>query len=201
MSTSMDRVLGPIKRRLALMVGRAMVRLVNDGTQLQALQLELLQGEIRADVERVQNYGFTSVPHAGAEAVAVAVSGLRDHVLVVAVDDRRYRLKGLADGEVAIYTDEGDLVHIKRGGTIRVVAATKVRIESPLVEMTGDLHVMGNVQVDGDEQVDGNVGVGGDVAVSGQVVADGDVTGQGTSLHTHKHGGVTAGPGQTGVPV
>lgn len=194
MSANMDRLLGPIKRRLALMVGRAIVRLVNDGAQLQALQLELLQGEIRADVERVQNYGFTSVPHAGAEAVAVAVSGLRDHVLVVAVDDRRYRLKALADGEVAMYTDEGDLVHIKRGGTILVKAATKVRIESPLVEMTGDLHVLGNAQVDG------NVGVGGDVAVAGQVAADGDVTGQGTSLHTHVHGGVTVGASNTGAP-
>jgi len=29
----------------------------------------------------------------------------------------------------------------------------------------------------------------------------GDVTAEGTSVHTHKHGGVQTGGGQTGVPV
>lgn len=184
----MDRLMGPLKRRLALMVGRAIVNLIDDGPGLQALQLELLQDEVRGDVERVQNYGFTSVPLPGCEAVGVAVAGSRDHVLVVAVDDRRYRLKGLPGGEVAMYTDQGDVVHIKRGGTILVKAATKVRIESPLVEMTGDLDVAGNVHV------------GGDVAVDGGVTAQGDVVGEGVSLATHTHGGVTPGPGNTGVP-
>lgn len=36
---------------------------------------------------------------------------------------------------------------------------------------------------------------------TGTITATGDVTGNGTSLHTHKHGGVTTGSGQTGAPV
>lgn len=36
---------------------------------------------------------------------------------------------------------------------------------------------------------------------SGTITATGDITGNGTSLHTHKHGGVSTGSGQTGVPV
>lgn len=36
---------------------------------------------------------------------------------------------------------------------------------------------------------------------TGSFTATGDVVGQGTSLHTHKHGGVTTGSGQTGAPV
>lgn len=45
------------------------------------------------------------------------------------------------------------------------------------------------------------VTINANVQVNGSVVATGDVTGQGTSLHTHKHGGVQAGSNQTDVPV
>lgn len=47
----------------------------------------------------------------------------------------------------------------------------------------------------------GQVTVKGNLIVTGSVTATLDVTGQGTSLHTHKHGGVTTGSGQTGIPV
>lgn len=47
----------------------------------------------------------------------------------------------------------------------------------------------------------GGVTVNANMTVNGWVHASGDVTGQGTSLHTHKHSGVTAGSAQTGQPV
>jgi len=174
--SELRRALGPLNRKLALMVGRAIVRLVNDSTLMQNLQLELLAGELRDDVEHVQNYGFTSHPFPGAEAVAVAVAGSRDHVVVVAVDDRRYRLTALEQGEVAIYTDEGDKVVMRRGGVIELTAATKVRIVAPLCEMTGDLDVAGTV--------------------TGHV----DVIANGTSGHTHTHGGIDRGSSSTDEP-
>jgi phage baseplate assembly protein V len=172
-----------LSRKLALMVGRAVLRAVDDTKAWPAVQLELLAEELRADVEYAQDYGFTSHPHPGAEAIAVSVSGSRDHVVAIKVGDRRYRLKGLQQGEVALYTDEGDKVVLKRGGTIEVVASTKVRLVTPQVEMTGNLSVAGSV------------------TVGGSVTAEGDVLGQGTSLHGHKHGGVSTGGAQTGVPV
>jgi hypothetical protein len=42
---------------------------------------------------------------------------------------------------------------------------------------------------------------GGAAAFSGSMAVTGDVTAQGTSVHNHKHGGVTTGGGQTGTPV
>lgn len=142
-----DRMLAPLRRRVRLMVARAVVSLVNDGGGLQLLQVKLLAGEVRDDVERLQNYGFTSVPLPGAEAVMVCVSGDRDHGLVVAVDDRRCRFKGLAPGEAAIYDDQGQSVHLTRdgivvtgGGRPVIITGTEVvRVEAGRLECTGEV--------------------------------------------------------------
>lgn len=138
MNAIIQRALRPLATRIANLVARAVVSLVDDDERMQVLQLGVLAGETRGDVERVQNYGFTSVPLEGAEAVVLFVGGRRDHGLAVAVDDRRHRLTGLEPGEVAIYTDEGDRVVIERGGTVRVTASTKVVVDAPLVELAGN---------------------------------------------------------------
>lgn len=135
----------PILRRVLLAIGRGVVRLANDAGGIQVLQVDLLRGETRGRLERFQDYGFTSVPHPGAEAVVGFVGGNRDHGLVLAVGDRRYRLRALQAGEVAMYSDEGDAVHFKRGREIHVTAGNKVLISCPLVRIEGDLEVTGEV--------------------------------------------------------
>lgn len=145
-------ILRSISNRVMLTVARGVVSLVGDTTKIQTLQLALLKREIREGVERFQNYGFTAKPHVGAEGVVVFVGGNRDHGLCIAVDDRRYRLKGLADGEVAIYTDEGDKIHLKRGNvievttkTFRVNAQTKCEFNTPLATFSGDVRADGDI--------------------------------------------------------
>ena len=135
-----------LARRVRLMIGRAVLNLVNDAGGLQTLQLSGLADETRDEVERVQNYGMSSVPLDGATVIMVAVAGVRDHLVAVAVDDPRYRPQNLQPGEVCIYTDEGDRILLKRGRIIEidtdqliVKAQTKVRFETPLVESTGEM--------------------------------------------------------------
>jgi phage baseplate assembly protein V len=107
------RLAKPLKDRIANMVARAVVQLVSDAGKLQVVQLGVLADETREKVERFQEYGFTSVPLAGAEAVVLFVGGRRDHGLVIAVDDRRYRKKDLQPGEVALYNQAGPFVLLK----------------------------------------------------------------------------------------
>ncbi len=78
------------------------------------------------------------------------------HSVVVASEDGRYRSQ-LQEGEVSLYTDEGDYVHMKRGRMVEIVTDTlvvkvgkKVRFETPLVEMSGDEHVQGCIEAEGD---------------------------------------------------
>lgn len=135
---TINKMIAPLVRRVRLMVGRGVVSLVNDGLKMQGVQVQLLAGEVR-DLERFQDYGFTSVPHSGAEVAAIFVDGNRDHGIAVRIDDRRYRVTGLQSGEVAIYTDEGDKIVMKRGGVIEMTAGTKVRMVTPLLEVTGEI--------------------------------------------------------------
>jgi len=151
MEAAFARMLSPLARRMRLMVSRAVLKVVDDSLKLQGLQVQLLGDELRDVVERFQNYGLTSHPLPGAEGVYLSVGGARDHGVVICVDDRRYRLRGLEEGEVAIYDDLGQKVHLTRAGmvvqgaglpilvkdtpTVTVQASTKVRLETVTVEL------------------------------------------------------------------
>ncbi len=115
-------LLRPLQVRIANSIARAVVQTIGDSTKLQLLQLGVLDGEDIDDAERVQEYGFSSVPLAGAEAVVVFPNGDRGHPLVVAVDDRRYRPTGGQAGEVTVYNDAGAYVRLTKDGDILVRA-------------------------------------------------------------------------------
>lgn len=122
MIDTIRKMLAPVQRRVMLMVSRAVVNIVDDSLNMQNLQLTVLVDETQDGVERFQNFGFTSVPSKGAEAIVLNVGGNRDHPIAVVVDDRRYRLKNLQEGESAVHNKDGDKVHIKQGREINVVA-------------------------------------------------------------------------------
>lgn len=182
-------------RRVRLMVARGIVNLVNDAGGLQTMQLSLLDGEVRDDVERVQNYGMTSNPPAGAVPVAVAVAGSRDHLMVVAADHPGYRVVGLQSGEVCIYTDEGDRVFMKRGRVVEVVTKTlrinadtlielntdRLQINAPLTNSSGQLKTAGDIT--------DNAGSNGRT-----------VAGMRAQYNSHTHGGVQAGQDNSSTP-
>lgn len=135
-----------VAMRVRLLVGRAVLALVNDAAKLQAVQVQLQADVVRDRAEHFQHYGFTSVPMPGAEGIYLALGGSTDHVVVINVDDRRYRLKSLAAGEVALYDDLGHKVHLTRDGIVvdgagqlvKLVNLTKLRVEAD-IEATGEV--------------------------------------------------------------
>ena len=134
----------PLERRLRNLAVRGVVKLVNDALKGQVLQVSVREGETRDQVERFQEYGFTSHPAAGAEAVLLRLTP--GHAICIATEDRRYRLVNLAPGEVALYDDQGQKVHLKAGGIVEVKALTKIRLDAPTVEATGKVTAGGNVE-------------------------------------------------------
>ncbi|AYR24264.1 phage baseplate assembly protein V [Herbaspirillum rubrisubalbicans] len=152
------------KAKINLMLGRGIVSKVNDAAAIQLIRGKLMDGEDYDQMERVQQYGFTSVPKAGAEFLSTFIGGNRDHSVIVAVDDRRFRLRGLRDGEMAIYDDQGQKVHLTRNGIvidgggkpISIQNTPEVDMTTPLVKMSGDLKVVGSISADGDISDHGN---------------------------------------------
>lgn len=208
---AIHKILGPVRRRVALMISRAVLTMADDTTLLQEVQAKLLGGETLSALERFQEYGFTSVPLAGAEALALSLGGNRSHTVIVGVDDRRYRLKGLAGGEVALYDDRGQHIHLTRtgvdgnvvgdltatvSGDIQATVAGQSTLDCPQTILTGHLYVGGNMVVAGIGSGDGGAMriEGGLTNVGGNIVSDGVV------LDTHVHTGVEPGDGNTGGP-
>ncbi|WVR18342.1 baseplate assembly protein V [Bordetella phage PY223] len=146
MIDQLQKMVAPLHRRVMLAIGRAVLNAVYDGSPVQLVQASMLSGEVRDKMERMAEYGFTSVPLDGAQAVAVFVGGERGHGVVIATGDSRYRKTGMQPGEVALYTNEGAFIHMKNGRVIEmdcdelvVKAGTRVRFETPRVESTGDI--------------------------------------------------------------
>jgi len=83
---------------------------------------------------------------------------------------------------------------------ITILSPTKVKINAPNVEINADTNCTINAPT---ITLNGalNQTSGSAATFSGSMTVTGDVTAQGTSVHTHKHGGVTTGGGQTGTPV
>ena len=135
--------------------------------------------------EAFQHYGFSSIPLPGAEGITF-IKG--NQVFLIAEDDRRYRV-ALAEGEVAIYTDEGDKIHFKRGNEILIKTSNKVTVEAdteaevtaPTVTVNGDATVNGDVTIDGDVDITGTLHAGGNITGDGTII---DATGN-TNNHSH----------------
>ena len=112
------RLLEPLSNRIKMVLNRALIDIVNDSTDMQLVQISIMSDEVKTDVERIQDYGFTSKPLKGSEALVGFINGNKDQGIVIKVDNAQYRLKGLEDGEVAMYNNTGAYVKMKKDGEI-----------------------------------------------------------------------------------
>ena len=111
---------------------RASVVRADPSRKMQVLQVVVYAGDVRDGVEHFEPYGFTSCPAdapsdgRGAEAIVVDLGGCSDHPVAIVVGDRRFRVTGLAKGEVCIHDDQGQKITLKRD---------RILVEAPIVEV------------------------------------------------------------------
>lgn len=91
----MKTALRGIERAVNNMLARIVMTGLDTAKKCQMMQIEVMPGEPKGDVEHLESYGFTSAPLPGAEGFAVFPDGDRSHGVVLVVADRRYRIKGL----------------------------------------------------------------------------------------------------------
>lgn len=170
------------------MAARCVLRLASDGLRMQTCQVGLLDEETADDVERFQNYGVTSVPLPGAEGVCLFLGGSRAHGVIIAMDDRRYRLKGLQGGEVALYSIDdqepaGHRIVLKRGGIIEVRGRVVDLRADELLRLSGK-----EVEIHADQRLETDTGGYGEAVNCSGGAWSIDSYRQGPTVPTTEHG-------------
>ncbi|MGU5714784.1 phage baseplate assembly protein V [Aeromonas taiwanensis] len=162
-----QKLIAPLWRRVRLIADRAIVTAVTDSFNRQGLQLKVLADEATDDVERFQNYGHTSVPPAGSEAIVLGIGGARAGLVAIAVEDKSVRPKDLEAGDNCLYHLEGHRLILRKDGlaeleakTVIIKASEKLTIMSPDTEIQGPLHVIGPISSEEDVTA-------GDISLSG----------------------------------
>ena len=149
-----------VRSRLFHMIGSGRVKLVADDGTTQRVQVDQGTGpdgspRLLDDVDRIVEFGLASNPPVDSEVVLVRLGGNRTLSIVVATNHQPSRPRDLEPGDTQIYDVRGAYIKLTANGmeidgagldmtvqncpTVTVKAAAKVRVESPLVEVTGDI--------------------------------------------------------------
>lgn len=102
--------------------------MTDSSTPMQTLQVEVTDGELKDGAEHYEPFGFTSNPPAGSDGLIAFIGGDRSNAVVICMAGRGSRVTGLAEGDVAIYSQGGAVIKL----------------------VGGDIRITGNVTVDGD---------------------------------------------------
>ena len=209
---NLNRLLDPIRRRIATLVSRAVLAAVNAAPGCQTLQVTILADEPQVDVEHMEPYGFTSNPPAGAEGVILNVAGQRGAAVGLNFGNRSVRVTGLKSGEVCIFTDEGDKITLKRDRHMDVETLhllVKAEEDIAMETKTYTVKASGGVayqtpsyQLGGTggcaAAISANMAITGNTTQNGSITSTGDQMAGGISQTGHTHPGCQG--GSTGAP-
>jgi phage gp45-like len=108
-------------------VKRVTVEDTNEDPLFRESTLSLYAQEKQKEIEHMEPYGFTSrikkptgqkPNQQKGEGLMMFTGGGRSHGVLVVAGDRRYRLRALKEGELALFDDQGQQVHFTRDGIV-----------------------------------------------------------------------------------
>jgi phage baseplate assembly protein V len=100
-------VVSPLATSTRLMIGRGILRLVEDAKAIQTAQVDLNADETQDGVEIWHQYGIACNPPDESECLTFCVGGQRDNVIAMCPNDTRYRPRNLSKNNVGLYNDKG----------------------------------------------------------------------------------------------
>lgn len=89
-----DRLSQPLRRGIARMLTRAVVRNVDDRNPGQVVDVSMTAEDDTVDAERAQPWGLSFVPPDGIEAMVAAIQSSLDHLVSFDIADRTHRPPG-----------------------------------------------------------------------------------------------------------
>jgi phage gp45-like len=112
---------------LVAMVSRGKVQGSARGKIRNVVQLQLLNGEVRNNVEYMMPFGRSALP-SGGDAIMLTVGGTRDDVVAIAVDDPAKRIRGLAPGEFG--DSDGQSAIVFKANQLQVQSTQPIAMQS-----------------------------------------------------------------------
>lgn len=136
-------------------------------------------------------FGFHANVNEDSLGMMFTISGNDDaRVVFAGSPEKRPRLE---PGELVVFHPKTQSrIHFKANGDVEITSTTKLKVDTPTVQFTGNVDIDGNLNVDGDAVIDG------DADVAGTVTGTVDVLAGATSISglSHQHtisGGSSAG--------
>lgn len=146
--------LSKLYRQIKMMIGVGRVTGSHDGGSVQTVQYQTPL-EVRSDTPRLAEFGFSSGLPAGTDVVIGFIGGDRSSAVIIGSNHQSFRHVGLNSGETVIYSQWGQYVKLTEAGIIieangqpvtvnnatevMINAAEKVRLNTPLLEVSGDI--------------------------------------------------------------
>lgn len=152
----LKRFLGPMERRLRTMLMRGTLTAVDDGHDLQRMQVVRLEGEVLDDCERVGQYGLASFPLIGSEVIIGQIGSNSDHQVVLGVEDKS-RAHPLTEGQTCIYDSAGTKILLDGVGNLTITSAGSVTINASTVILNNPTTMNGDLSVNGDVHISGHL--------------------------------------------
>ena len=155
--------------------------LLTDG-KTQSYQIKVANEELVENTKYIENYGITSKAPKGSETIAFAIQGNAGNIVLLNIGNRQLRFKDLKDGEVAMYDNSGNYIHMKNSGKMKVKAPEEVEVETKAVLVKASAKVVVQApEVTVDSQLINLGGPGGQqVARLGDTVEVDPITHKGT---------------------
>jgi phage baseplate assembly protein V len=150
-----EAALENLANRLRMLVGRGRLTASNDSGPVQTQQVKMSPLETGDNRLRIAEFGFTSMPPIGSDAVVLFISGDRSAGVVIGTAHQSSRPRNLKSGETKIYSVDGKHVYlagdhieinangqpvtVNNASTVTINASTSITCNTPVLKCTGDI--------------------------------------------------------------
>lgn len=157
----MQHILSRLSRRILNFVAVGTIKTVVDSGTSQACQVSINDFETIDSMPRPVQFGFTSNPPIGTQALLLFAGGDRSNGVIIGTNNLSDRMKNCDSGGAAMYSADGRYVYISSSGItinagglpvtvsdaseLDVTATNSVTITSPTVKISGNLLVGGDI--------------------------------------------------------
>jgi len=146
--------LSRLYRNIKMMLGIGRITSLSDDGLIQTLQYRTPL-EVRDKTPRMTEFGFSSSPPVGSDAVIAYLGGDRSSAVIIATNHKGSRHTGLSAGETVIYDQTGLYVKLTASGveveangqpvtvsnatTVTINASEGVVMNTPTLKVSGDI--------------------------------------------------------------